>query len=143
MPTNIIDGKEFASRLRGKISESVSDLKDSHNIIPGLAVVLVGNDPASEIYVRNKGIQTKEVGMNSYEFKMSEDTSEEELLSKVEELNNNSDVNGILVQFPVPNHISQQKVIETISPKKDVDGLHPINSGWSCSMYTQGCLNIN
>ena len=130
MPANIIDGKEFASRLRGKISESVSDLKDSHNIIPGLAVVLVGNDPASEIYVRNKGIQTKEAGMNSYEFKMSEDTSEEELLSKVEELNNNSDVNGILVQFPVPNHISQQKVIETISPKKDVDGLHPINSGY-------------
>ena len=130
MPANIIDGKEFASRLRVKISESVSDLKDSHNIIPGLAVVLVGNDPASEIYVRNKGIQTKEAGMNSYEFKMSEDTSEEELLSKVEELNNNSDVNGILVQFPVPNHISQQKVIETISPKKDVDGLHPINSGY-------------
>ena len=130
MPANIIDGKEFASRLRGKISESVSDLKDSHNIIPGLAVVLVGNDPASEIYVRNKGIQTKEAGMNSYEFKMSEDTSEEELLSKVEELNNNSDVNGILVQFPVPNHISQQKVIEAISPKKDVDGLHPINSGY-------------
>lgn len=130
MPANIIDGKEFAIRLRGKISESVSDLKDSHNIIPGLAVVLVGNDPASEIYVRNKGIQTKEAGMNSYEFKMSEDTSEEELLSKVEELNNNSDVNGILVQFPVPNHISQQKVIETISPKKDVDGLHPINSGY-------------
>ena len=130
MPANIIDGKEFATRLRGKISESVSDLKDSHNIIPGLAVVLVGNDPASEIYVRNKGIQTKEAGMNSYEFKMSEDTSEEELLSKVEELNNNSDVNGILVQFPVPNHISQQKVIETISPKKDVDGLHPINSGY-------------
>lgn len=130
MPANIIDGKEFASRLRGKISESVSDLKDSHNIIPGLAVVLVGNDPASEIYVRNKGIQTKEADMNSYEFKMSEDTSEEELLSKVEELNNNSDVNGILVQFPVPNHISQQKVIETISPKKDVDGLHPINSGY-------------
>ena len=130
MPANIIDGKEFAIRLRGKISESVSDLKDSHNIIPGLAVVLVGNDPASEIYVRNKGIQTKEAGMNSYEFKMSEDTSEEELLSKVEELNNNSDVNGILVQFPVPNHISQQKVIETISTKKDVDGLHPINSGY-------------
>ena len=130
MPANIIDGKEFASKLRVKISESVSDLKDSHNIIPGLAVVLVGNDPASEIYVRNKGIQTKEAGMNSYEFKMSEDTSEEELLSKVEELNNNSDVNGILVQFPVPNHISQQKVIETISPKKDVDGLHPINSGY-------------
>jgi len=130
MSANIIDGKEFAGGLREKIAQSVKDLKDNHNKVPGLAVILIGNDPASEIYVRNKGIQTKEAGMNSHEFKLPEDTSEEELLSQVEELNNDPEINGILVQFPVPKQISQQKVIETISPLKDVDGLHPINSGY-------------
>jgi len=130
MSANIIDGKEFAGGLREKIAQSVKDLRDNHNKVPGLAVILIGNDPASEIYVRNKGIQTKEAGMNSHEFKLPEDTSEEELLSKVEELNNDPEINGILVQFPVPKQISQQKVIETISPLKDVDGLHPINSGY-------------
>ncbi len=130
MSANIIDGKEFAGGLREKIAQSVKDIKDNHNKVPGLAVILIGNDPASEIYVRNKGIQTKEAGMNSHEFKLPEDTSEEELLSQVEELNNDPEINGILVQFPVPKQISQQKVIETISPLKDVDGLHPINSGY-------------
>ena len=130
MSANIIDGKEFAGGLRKKIAQSVKDLRDNHNKVPGLAVILIGNDPASEIYVRNKGIQTKEAGMNSHEFKLPEDTSEEELLSQVEELNNDPEINGILVQFPVPKQISQQKVIETISPLKDVDGLHPINSGY-------------
>ena len=130
MSANIIDGKEFAGGLREKITQSVKDLRDNHNKVPGLAVILIGNDPASEIYVRNKGIQTKEAGMNSHEFKLPEDTSEEELLSQVEELNNDPEINGILVQFPVPKQISQQKVIETISPLKDVDGLHPINSGY-------------
>ena len=130
MSANIIDGKEFAGGLREKIAQSVKDLRDNHNKVPGLAVILIGNDPASEIYVRNKGIQTKEAGMNSHEFKLPEDTSEEELLSQVEELNNDPEINGILVQFPVPKQISQQKVIETISPLKDVDGLHPINSGY-------------
>lgn len=130
MSANIIDGKEFAGGLREKIAQSVKDLRDNHNKAPGLAVILIGNDPASEIYVRNKGIQTKEAGMNSHEFKLPEDTSEEELLSQVEELNNDPEINGILVQFPVPKQISQQKVIETISPLKDVDGLHPINSGY-------------
>ena len=130
MSANIIDGKEFAGGLREKIAQSVKDLRDNHNKVPGLAVILIGNDPASEIYVRNKGIQTKEAGMNSHEFKLPEDTSEEELLSQVEELNNDPEINGILVQFPIPKQISQQKVIETISPLKDVDGLHPINSGY-------------
>ena len=130
MSANIIDGKEFAGGLREKIAQSVKDIRDNHNKVPGLAVILIGNDPASEIYVRNKGIQTKEAGMNSHEFKLPEDTSEEELLSQVEELNNDPEINGILVQFPVPKQISQQKVIETISPLKDVDGLHPINSGY-------------
>ena len=89
----------------------------------------MGNDPASEVYVRNKGIQTKEVGMTSYELSY-EDTPEKGLLEKVEELNNDPNINGILVQFPVPQQISQQKVIETIHPAKDVDGLHQINSGY-------------
>ena len=95
--------------------------------------MLVGNDPASEIYVRNKGIQTKEAGMESLEFRLAEDSSEDDLLKKVEALNNDSAVNGILVQFPVPKHMSQQKIIETILPLKDVDGLHPVNAGYLAS----------
>ncbi len=133
MSANIIDGKEVARKLRERISSAVKKIEQEYNKIPGLAVVLVGNDPASEVYVRNKGIQTKEVGMTSYEFKLPEDTPEKELLEKVEELNNDPNINGILVQFPVPQQISQQKVIETIHPAKDVDGLHPINSGYLSS----------
>ena len=133
MATSIIDGKEYASRLRGKLKIAVNDLKEKHKIVPGLAVVLVGNDPASEIYVRNKGIQTKEAGMNSFEYRLPENTSEDDLLAKVEELNTDKSVNGILVQFPVPKHMEQQKIIERIFPSKDVDGLHPVNSGYLAS----------
>ena len=133
MSANIIDGKQVAEKLRERISNAVKKIEQEHKKIPGLAVVLVGNDPASEVYVRNKGIQTKEVGMTSYEYKLPEDTPENELLKKVDELNNDPNVNGILVQFPVPQQISQQKVIETILPAKDVDGLHPINSGYLSS----------
>ena len=133
MATSIIDGKDYASRLRGKLKIAVNDLKNNHKIVPGLAVVLVGNDPASEIYVRNKGIQTKEAGMNSFEYRLPENTSEDDLLAKVEELNTDKSVNGILVQFPVPKHIEQQKIIERILPSKDVDGLHPVNSGYLAS----------
>ena len=133
MATSIIDGKDYASRLRGKLKIAVNDLKEKHKIVPGLAVVLVGNDPASEIYVRNKGIQTKEVGMNSFEYRLPENTSEDDLLAKVEELNTDKSVNGILVQFPVPKHMEQQKIIERILPSKDVDGLHPVNSGYLAS----------
>ena len=100
MSANIIDGKEVARKLRERISSAVKKIEQEYNKIPGLAVVLVGNDPASEVYVRNKGIQTKEVGMTSYEFKLPEDTPEKELLEKVEELNNDPNINGILVQFP-------------------------------------------
>lgn len=124
-----IDGKLFAAGLRERVGQEVARLAQEHNIVPGLAVVLVGEDPASQIYVRNKGIQTKEAGMNSFEFKMPADTSEEDLLAKVRELNADPAVHGILVQFPVPDQISQQRVIDTISPDKDVDGLHPINAG--------------
>jgi methylenetetrahydrofolate dehydrogenase (NADP+)/methenyltetrahydrofolate cyclohydrolase len=133
MATSIIDGKDYASRLRGKLKIAVNDLKEKHKIVPGLAVVLVGNDPASEIYVRNKGIQTKEAGMNSFEYRLPENTSEDDLLAKVEELNTDKSVNGILVQFPVPKHMEQQKIIEKILPSKDVDGLHPLNSGYLAS----------
>lgn len=133
MATSIIDGKDYASRLRGKLKIAVNDLKEKHKIVPGLAVVLVGNDPASEIYVRNKGIQTKEAGMNSFEYRLPENTSEDDLLAKVKELNTDKSVNGILVQFPVPKHMEQQKIIERILPSKDVDGLHPVNSGYLAS----------
>ena len=133
MATSIIDGKDYASRLRSKLKIAVNDLKEKHKIVPGLAVVLVGNDPASEIYVRNKGIQTKEAGMNSFEYRLPENTSEDDLLAKVEELNTDKSVNGILVQFPVPKHMEQQKIIERILPSKDVDGLHPVNSGYLAS----------
>ena len=133
MATSIIDGKDYASRLRGKLKIAINDLKDKYKITPGLAVVLVGNDPASEIYVRNKGIQTKEAGMNSFEYRLPESTSEDDLLAKVDQLNSDKSVNGILVQFPVPKHMEQQKIIERILPSKDVDGLHPVNSGYLAS----------
>lgn len=124
-----IDGKLFAAGLRERVGREVARLAQDHSIVPGLAVVLVGEDPASQVYVRNKGIQTKEAGMTSFEYKLPADTSEEDLLAKVRELNADPAVHGILVQFPVPDHISQQRVIDTISPDKDVDGLHPINAG--------------
>ena len=133
MSGTIIDGKKHAIDLRRRIKIATNNLKSKHGITPGLAVVLVGNDPASEIYVRNKGIQTKEAGMESLEFRLAEDSSEDDLLKKVEALNNDSAVNGILVQFPVPKHMSQQKIIETILPLKDVDGLHPVNAGYLAS----------
>ncbi|MDB9925530.1 bifunctional methylenetetrahydrofolate dehydrogenase/methenyltetrahydrofolate cyclohydrolase FolD [Hyphomicrobiales bacterium] len=133
MSGTIIDGKKHAIDLRRRIKIATNNLKSKYGITPGLAVVLVGNDPASEIYVRNKGIQTKEAGMESLEFRLAEDSSEDDLLKKVEVLNNDSAVNGILVQFPVPKHMSQQKIIETILPLKDVDGLHPVNAGYLAS----------
>lgn len=126
---DIIDGKAIAERLRARLGEEVARLKSAHNLTPGLAVVLVGNDPASEVYVRNKGIQTKETGMNSFEFKLPADTTQETLLAKVRELNADPAVHGILVQFPVPPQISQQAVIDAINPDKDVDGLHPVSAG--------------
>jgi methylenetetrahydrofolate dehydrogenase (NADP+)/methenyltetrahydrofolate cyclohydrolase len=133
MVGSIIDGKQHAINLRERIKLATDNLISKYGITPGLAVVLVGNDPASEIYVRNKGLQTKEAGMESLEFRLPDDTSEEKLLKNVKDLNENQSVNGILVQFPVPEHMSQQRIIETILPSKDVDGLHPVNSGYLAS----------
>ena len=138
MTAHLIDGKKIASELRTQIASRVDALQSDHNLTPGLAVVLVGEDPASQVYVRNKGIATKEVGMNSLEFRLPADTTQEVLLDKVRALNNDPDVHGILVQFPVPEQISQQAVIDTISPEKDVDGLHPVNAGRLASGHLTG-----
>jgi methylenetetrahydrofolate dehydrogenase (NADP+)/methenyltetrahydrofolate cyclohydrolase len=124
-----IDGKAFAAGLREKVSEAVSTLTREYDLVPGLAVVLVGEDPASEVYVRNKGKQTLEVGMNSYEHKLPDTASQSELLAVIEQLNNDSKVHGILVQLPLPAQIDSQAVINAIDPDKDVDGFHLVNVG--------------
>ena len=129
MTAQKIDGKAIAAALRGRIGAAVQDLQKQHGKTPGLAVVLVGEDAASQVYVKNKGIATKEAGMTSLEFRLPEDTPEEVLLGKLRELNADPAVNGILVQFPVPAQISQQVVIDTIDAAKDVDGLNPANAG--------------
>ena len=129
MTAQKIDGKDIAAALRGRIGTAVAALEKRHGKTPGLAVVLVGEDAASQVYVKNKGIATKEAGMASLEFRLPEDTPEEVLLDKLDALNADPEVNGILVQFPVPAQISQQKVIDTIDPAKDVDGLNPANAG--------------
>ena len=124
-----IDGKEIAANLRARIGAGVAALQKAHGKTPGLAVVLVGEDAASQVYVKNKGIATKEAGMGSFEFRLPEDTPEAVLLDKVRALNADPAVNGILVQFPLPAHMSQQKIIDMIDPAKDVDGLNPANAG--------------
>ena len=129
MTAQKIDGKDIAAALRRRIGAAVAALEKRHGKTPGLAVVLVGEDAASQVYVKNKGIATKEAGMTSLEFRLPEDTPEEVLLDKLRELNADPEVNGILVQFPVPAQISQQKIIDTIDPAKDVDGLNPANAG--------------
>lgn len=125
----IIDGKEFAANLRRKIAGEIEELKKEKGSVPGLAVVLVGEDPASQVYVRNKVKQTAEVGMRSFEYKMHSDVTEQELLNKIDLLNNNPEIHGILVQLPLPKHISEDVVIQAINPDKDVDGFHVINRG--------------
>ena len=125
----IIDGKQFAARLRASIATQVTQLKADHGITPGLAVVLVGQDPASQIYVRNKGLQAREVGMNSFEHRLPATATQTELLARIAELNRNPAVNGILVQLPLPKQIDPEAVIEAIAVHKDVDGFHPLNVG--------------
>ncbi len=125
----IIDGKAFSAKLRGEITRKVESIKQNHNLTPGLAVVLVGEDPASQVYVRSKGKQTAEAGMNSYEHKLDANTSQEDLLALVDQLNNDTDVHGILVQLPLPDHIDEETVINSVSADKDVDGFHLSNVG--------------
>ncbi|TBX29000.1 MULTISPECIES: bifunctional methylenetetrahydrofolate dehydrogenase/methenyltetrahydrofolate cyclohydrolase FolD [Nioella] len=129
MSATIIDGKAFAAKVRAQVAEHVARLKEEQGITPGLAVVLVGEDPASQVYVRSKGKQTVEVGMNSYEHKLEADTSEEDLLALISRLNNDPSVHGILVQLPLPGHLNSDLVINSIDPAKDVDGFHISNVG--------------
>lgn len=129
MTASIIDGKAFAANLKEDIARKVDLLKNDNGLTPGLAVVLVGEDPASQVYVRNKNKSTIAAGMNSFEHLMEDDVSEAELIAKVNELNADPSVHGILVQLPLPKHINEAAVIETIAPEKDVDGFHVINSG--------------
>lgn len=129
MTADIIDGKAFAATVRSKVAERVTQIKDENGITPGLAVVLVGEDPASQVYVRSKGKQTTEVGMNSYEHKLDVDTAESDLLALIDKLNNDPAVHGILVQLPLPKHLNEDLVINSIDPAKDVDGFHISNVG--------------
>ncbi len=126
---HLLDGKQFASNLRGKVAGHVAELTRTHGITPGLAVVLVGEDPASQVYVRSKGKQTLEVGMASFEHKLDAGTSEAALLALIDRLNADPAVHGILVQLPLPSHLDSDLVINRISPAKDVDGFHISNVG--------------
>ncbi len=129
MTATKIDGKAFAATVRGKVADHVARLKEEHGIVPGLAVVLVGEDPASQVYVRNKGKQTLEVGMASFEHKLDVSTSQEDLLALIAQLNNDPAVHGILCQLPVPDHIDGDTILNAIDPAKDVDGFHISNVG--------------
>ena len=129
MSAQIIDGKAFAAKVRGQVAEHVTRIKEENSITTGLDVVLVGEDPASQVYVRSKGKQTVEAGMNSYEHKLDADTSQDDLLKLIADLNADKDVHGILVQLPLPKHLNEDLVINSIAPEKDVDGFHISNVG--------------
>jgi len=129
MSARIIDGKTIAADLRGKISDAVHRLRRDRGVVPGIAVVLVGNDAASEVYVRNKSKAVAESGMRAFDCKLAASTSEAELLDRIAALNADEDVSGILVQLPLPKQIDAQKIIAAIDPAKDVDGFHPVNVG--------------
>ena len=131
----IIDGKKVAADLRENVKKKVTELKATYNAVPGLTVILIGEDPPSKIYVKNKEKFAKEVGMNSEVIRYPENVEEKVVLDKINELNNNNKVSGILVQLPLPKHIDKRKVIETILPGKDVDGFHTINVGNLSSGY--------
>ena len=125
----LISGKEVSTSIRAKIKEEAQKLRDDYGIQPGLAVILVGNDPASQIYVRNKQKACEEVGVHAFEYRLNENSTQEQLLDLIGVLNKDNKVHGILVQLPLPDHIDPQTVINTISPEKDVDAFHPINVG--------------
>lgn len=129
MNAKIIDGKQIAQNIRDSISEKVQQRVDNNQRVPGLAVVLVGEDPASEVYVRNKKADCEKAGFKSFSYDMPATTSQDELLKLVDDLNNNSEVDGILVQLPLPAHLDSDLILERIQPNKDVDGFHPYNLG--------------
>ena len=131
----IIDGKKTAAELREELKKKITELKSTYNAVPGLTVILVGEDPPSKIYVKNKEKFAKEVGINSEVIRYPEKVEEKVVLNKIRELNNDKKVSGILVQLPLPKHIDKRKVIETILPSKDVDGFHPMNVGNLSSGY--------
>jgi methylenetetrahydrofolate dehydrogenase (NADP+) / methenyltetrahydrofolate cyclohydrolase len=149
MAARLIDGKAYAAALRAAVAAAAAEAKARHGFVPGLAAVLVGDDPASEVYVRSKGKATKEAGLNSFEHRLPAATSESELLALVAQLNADPAVDGILVQLPLPKQIDPQRVIDALDPAKDVDGFHSRNVGrlWSggealvpCTPY--GCLML-
>ncbi len=129
MPAQLIDGKAVAARLLERVTAAVAELRTVHGLQPGLAVVLVGEDPASQVYVRNKARQTVAAGMRSFEHVLPASTTQAELLELVRRLNRDPEVHGILVQLPLPSQLAEDEVIESIDPAKDVDGFHPINVG--------------
>jgi len=129
MTASVIDGKAIATELRGRVAAEVARVKKDHGLTPGLAVVLVGNDPASEVYVRSKHKQTQDAGMASFEHVLPADVAQNDLIALVRKLNADASVHGILVQLPLPKGLDTQTVINAIDPAKDVDGLHPINAG--------------
>ena len=142
-----IDGKAFAADVRARVATEIAQIKKNYNLTPGLAVVLVGDDPASHVYVRNKAQQTVEVGMASFEHRLDNKTPEADLLELIDKLNKDDAVNGILVQLPLPSHLAESKILSTINPDKDVDGFHLMNVGrlWTgadalvpCTPY--GCI---
>ena len=145
----IIDGKKEAALLREEIKKEILLLKEKTKKVPGLSVILIGDFTPSQIYVKNKEKNSKEVGINSEVIKYSKDITEQEILNKIKELNNNPEVSGILVQLPLPKHINKEKIINAIHPKKDVDGFNPINVGNLASGYDAiipctplGCLHL-
>ncbi len=150
MSARLIDGKAFAAGLRARVADEVAALKRGHGLVPGLTVVLVGDDPGSQVYVRNKGIQTREAGMASDEIRLPATTSQSDLLAVVERLNADPAVHGILVQMPLPRQINPDVIVRAISPAKDVDGLHPTNAGLVAlgqpgglvACTPQGCLML-
>ena len=129
MTAKIIDGKAFAAGLRARVAAETAKLARDHGIVPGLAVILVGDDPASDVYVRSKGNDARECGFNALEFRLPASTSEAEVLARVKALNADPSVHGILVQFPTPPQVRQEAVLDAIDPAKDVDGLTPASAG--------------
>ncbi len=144
MSAEIIDGKAFAAKIRAEVAQECAAFRAQTGVQPGLAVVLVGNDAASEVYVRNKGIQAKEAGSNSLEYRLPAETTQSELLAQVAALNADPQVHGILVQLPLPAHLDADAVLNAIAPDKDVDGFHPVNVGrlWTGNPVSIPCTPL-